>query len=363
MSSSATMSAVSSYKPVSADSSVLTVTKLARKKSKQHTHKQLLRGSKAQQRLPPAVHVSKRLKQKSINTGNKLVRSMRRGKPVSDGRKVIKPKQHQHRQHRDHVESLIDGLTDYFAAHGERRLKSPALKSISSYGPDNQTVSSHQLESPTETSKQLLPSMYSSDLGHRQPFKKKKATVEKLFDGLSTFFSVQNEHRRQPTSPIPSGSQETGIRNDATSMDGRTGMQPSETKFSQLMNMQLKHADGSMISVKNSPLKGLFDGLSHLYSAHGDRKRKSPFFYSAQPANSRAPDNQQPVSTVKQESIVTGPDSSDTSAANQTVKVEKEKQQRMPDKLSTNKLQMSKKNLKPITPVSKKQSSSGMFLS
>ena len=308
------------------------------------------------------MHVGKKLKQK-------VVRSVSRGKPVSGGVKVMKSKQHRRRQHRDHVGSLIDGLTDYFAAHNERRLMSPALKSMTSYGPGgDQAMSSHQLDSPTDTSKQLLPSLYASGLSHQQPLKHKKATVEKLFDGLSSFFSVQNEHRRQPTSPtspIPSGSRETSVRNEATSVDGRTGVASSEIKFSQLMNIPLKDTDGGgrFAAAKTSHLKGLFDGLSHLYTAQGDRKRKSPFFYTAQPSKSRAAANQQPASPVKQEPVGTGPDVADTSTASQTVKVTKEKQQRIPGKLSMNKLQLSKKSLKPISPAIKRQpSSSGMLM-
>jgi len=348
------MTAISSHKPVTDDSTAPTVTKL---KPKQRQQKSVLRGNKVHKRLSPAVLVGKKLKQKSVKTGTKVVRS---GKPISDNRNMTKSKQRRRRQHRDHVESLIDGLTDYFAAHDERRLKSPALKSIGSYGTESrQAMSSHQLDSPTETTKQLLPSMYSSDFSNRQPRKQKKATVEKLFDGLSSFFSVQNEHRRQPTSPIPSASQETSVRNDATSVDDRT----NEIKFSQLTNVPLKDSDGRLTAIKTSQLKGLFDGLSHLYSAHGDRKRKSPFFYTAQPTKSRSLANQRPASPVKQESVGTGADVPGTSAVGQTVKVAKEKQQRMPGRLNTNKSQLPKKSLKPISPVIKRQMySSGMLL-
>ena len=347
------MSAISSYKPTSADSTVPTVTKSVQQKPTQHLHKRLLRGSKVQKPLSPAVRVVKRLKQKSIN---KVVRSASHGKPRSDVSKVTKPKQRRNRQHRDHVESLIDGLTDYFAAHGERRLKSPALKSISSYVPENhQAMLSQQLDSPTETGKQLL---YSSEHSRIQPRKQKKATVEKLFDGLSSFFSVQSEHRRQPTSPITPGGQETIIKNEATSVDSQNGMTSSEVKFS-----QLKLADRRMMAAGNSQLKGLFDGLSHLYMAHGDRKRISPFFYTPQPTKSLSLASQKPASAVKQESGATGPEVQETSATSQTVKVVKEKQQRMPGKLSTNKLQLSKKSLKPVMPVVRRQlSSSGTVI-
>ena len=365
ISSSATMSVTTSYKPDIANSSAPVVMKLAPQKPQQHWHKQLLRGRSVRKRLSPAEHVGKRLKQTSVNTSNKASRNVNRGKPVSDGRKATKPKQRRHRQYRDHVESLIDGLTDYFAAHGERRLKSPALKGVSSYGSEShQVVSSHQLDSPTEISKQLLPSMYSSELDHRQPRKQKKATVEKLFDGLSTFFSVQSEHRRQPTSPILPGSYETSVRSDVASMDSSTGMPSSETKLNQLMNMPLKDMDRKMMAAKNSHLKGLFDGLSHLYTAHGDRKRKSTFFYTAQPTKGRPPANQRPVSTVKQEPVGTVSDVQDKSAASQTVKVSKEKQQRTQiGKLSTNKSQLLKKSLKSVTFVAKRQlSSSGLLL-
>lgn len=352
VSSAATMTAVSTYKPVSVDSTATPVTK---QKPKQRWHKHILRGSKTHKHLSPAVRVSKKLKQKVLR------------KPISGGVKVMKSQQHRRRQHRDHVGSLIDGLTDYFAAHNERRLKSPALKSMASYGlGGDQAMSSHQLDSPTDTSKQLLPSLYASDLSHQQPRKQKKATVEKLFDGLSSFFSVQSEHRRQPTSPtspIPPGSQETGVRNEATSVDGRTGVASNEIKFSQLMNVPLKDTDGRLAAAKTSHLKGLFDGLSHLYTAQGDRKRKSPFFYTAQPTKSRAAANQRPASPVKPELVGTGPDVADTSTASQMVKVTKEKQQRTPGKLSINKSQLPKKSLKPISPAIKKQpSSSGMLL-
>ena len=351
------MIAVSSYKPVNTNSPVTTVTKLAAQKPKQHSHKHLPRGSSMHKRTSPAVLVGKRLKERSIGTGSKVVRSMSRGKPINDSHKVTKLKQRRRRQPRDHVESLIDGLTDYFTAHAERRLKSPALKSISSYGPEShQAVSSHQLDSPTETSKQLLAGMYSSELSHRQPAKQKKATVEKLFDGLSSFFSVQSEHRRQPTSPV---SPVTTVKHEATSADGRTAMTSSP-----LMNVPSQLADRKAMVANISQLKGLFDGLSHLYTAHGDRKRKSPFFYTAQPSTkSRPPANQQSASTVKQESAGAGPDVPDTTAASQTMKVAKDKQQRMAGRLTTNKSPLLKKSLKLITPAAKKQPpSSGMLL-
>lgn len=352
VSSSATMTGISSYKPVHADSIAP-----AKQKPKQRWHKHILRGNKLYNKhLSPAVQVGKKLKQKSATMGSRVVR-----KPASDGRNVMKSKQHRRRQHRDHVESLIDGLTDYFAAHDERRLKSPALKSIGSYAAetDQGVTSSHQLDSPTETSKHLLPpSVYSSSFSNSQPRKQK--TVEKLFDGLSSFFSVQNEHRRPPTSPLTPGTQGTGVRNGAvTPTDGGT----SEIKFGQLMNvLSLKGGDGRL---KSQQWKGLFDGLSHLYTAHGDRKRKSPFFYTAQPTKSRPPlvVSQRPASPVKQESVATGSDVPGTSAASQAVKVSKEKQQRAPGKLNTNKSQAIKKSLKPISPVVKKQLSfSGMLL-
>jgi len=350
VSSSATMSVISSVKPVGDDSAVPTVTKLSRLKPNQARHTQLLRGSKGQKRQSPAVHVAKRLKQKSMSKINKVAKSVNRRKPVSDGYKVTKPKQHRHRQHRDHVESLIDGLTDYFTAHGERRLKSPALKSIGLYGSESQpTESPHQLDSPTET-------MYSPEFSRRKPRKHKKATVEKLFDGLSSFFAVQNEYRRQPSSPGPSASPEAGVKNAV--LFGRTGTPSSETKLSQLLNVPSMDAVRKMMAGKTSQLKGLFDGLSHLYTAHGDRKRKSPFFYVTQPTKSRALANQQHASPVKQESVGTGPEVTDAAAASQTVKVVKEKQQRMTDKLSTNKSQLPKKSLKPVSPIIKKQLSS-----
>ena len=351
VSSAATMSVTNSFKPLGDNSAALTVTNLLQQNPKQPRHKQLLRSTKGQKRLSPAVHVAKRLKQKSVNKSSKVVRNVSR-KLISDSRRVKMPKQRRHRQHRDHVESLIDGLTDYFAAHGERRLKSPALKSIASYGSESQqAVSSHQLDSPTET-------MYSPEFSHRKPRKHKKATVEKLFDGLSSFFAVQSEYRRQPSSPVTPVSQETGVKNAAAA--GQTGTTSSETKLSQLLNMPTLDADRKVLTEKNSPLKGLFDGLSHLYTAHGDRKRKSPFFYTTQPAESRAQADQQPASPVKQQSVGRGPGVTDTATASQTVKVAKEKQQRMTDKLSTNKPQLPKKSLKPLSPVTKKQVFSGM---
>lgn len=342
------MSAVSSYKPVTADTPVHTVTKVAKQKPKRQLHKQLFRGGKVQKHMPPTILVGKRLKQKSINTGIKLARTTTSGKPVSDARKVKKPKQH--RQHRDHVESLIDGLTDYFATHGERRLKSPALKSLSSYAPEScQAASPEQLDSPTtETCKQLL---YSSQLGHTQPRKQKKATVEKLFDGLSTFFSVQNEHRRPNTSQIAPGSEET----EAILVGGQTS---SDIKFSHYMNVPLKLSDRKRMEEGNSQLKGLFDGLSHLYTAHGDRKRNSPFFYTVQPTKVRSLPCQRPALPVKQKLKV-----QDTSPASETDKVSKDKQQKMPGKLIMNKSPLLKKSSKPVTPVVKRQSStSGLLL-
>ena len=353
VSSSATMNGINSYKP---DVPVETVTKQARQKPEPRGQKQLHHGSNKRKRSSPAVNVGKRLRQKSIGVRNTVVRSMSRGKPVSDHRKVTKLKQRRHRQQRDHVESLIDGLTDYFATHGERRLKSPALKSIASYGPEShQAASSHQLDSPTtDATKQLLATgIYSHELSHTKP-RKPKATVEKLFDGLSSFFSVHNERRRQPTSPIPSASQDTGVKSETVSTD----MVSNETKFSQLTNIPLKPMDRKTMAEKNSQLKGLFDGLSHLYTAHGDRKRKSPFFYTAHPTKSCPPANQQSAVTVKQESVGGGHDVAATAAASQTVKASDAKQQRMPEKLNINKSQVSRKSLKPTTPVAKKQQSS-----
>jgi len=344
------MSISSSVKPVADNSTVPFVTKQSQQMPKQPRHKQLLRGSKVQKHPSPAVHVAKRLKQKSVNRSSKVVRSVSRRKLNNDGHKVTKPKQRRHRQPRDHVESLIDGLTDYFAAHGERRLKSPALKSVASYGLESQqAASSHQLDSPTET-------MYSPDFSHRKPRKHKKATVEKLFDGLSSFFAVQNEYRRQPLSPLPSTSQEASVKNAAAG--SHTGTTSSETRLSQLLNMPSMDVERKMMAEKNSQLKGLFDGLSHLYTAHGDRKRKSPFFYTTLPAKSPALTNQQPASPVKQESVGKGTDVTDTAAVSQTVKISKEKQQHIMDKLSTNRSQLPKKNLKSFLPVTKRQPSS-----
>ena len=349
VSSVATMSVSNSAKPVGDVSTVLTVSKLLQQKPKQAEQRQLLRSSKGQKRLSPAVHVAKRLKQKSMNKSSKIVSHT---KLMSDSHKVTKPKQRRHRQPRDHVESLIDGLTDYFAAHGERRLKSPALKSIASYGPEGQqTASSQQLDSPTTT-------MFSPEFSHK-PRKHKKATVEKLFDGLSSFFAVQNEYRRQPSSPVLSAGQDAGVKNAA--VDGRTGTVSAETKLSHLLNIPSMDTKRKMMAEKNSQLKGLFDGLSHLYTAHGDRKRKSPFFYTTQPAKSRALGSQQSASPVKQESVCTGPEVADAASTSQTVKVLKEKQQRMAEKLSTNKSQIPKKSLKAPSSLMKKQlSSSGM---
>jgi len=350
------MNAVSSYKPDSANNTVPTVTKSTQQKPKQRRHQLLPRYSKGLKHPTSAVRAaSKILRHKSLNKGSRVIRRVDHREHLTDSRKVTKPKQRRRRQHIDHVESLIDGLTDYFTAHGERRLKSPALKSISSYGSESpQATSSHQLHSPTETS------VYTSQFSHGLPRKQKKATVEKLFDGLSTFFAVQNEHRRrQPTSPIPSSSQETVVKNDAL-MEGRTS---AETKLSELMSMPIKEVDRKMMAIKTSQLKGLFDGLSHLYSAHGDRKRKSPFFYTVESNKSNAVANQRPASPVKQESVGAAAEVLDTSPATQTVKAAKEKQHRMPSKLSTNKLQLSKKSAKPLQPVTKKQpSSSGMLL-
>jgi len=353
VSSSATMTGISSYKPVSVKGTAPAVTK---HKPKQRWHKRILRGNKLHKHLSSAVRAGKKSKQKSV----KVMVNKVDGKLASDNCDVTKSKQRRRRQHRDHVESLIDGLTDYFTAHDERRLKSPALKSISPYTPESHqgATSSHPLDSPTETSKQLLPpSMYSPSFSSSQPRKQK--TVEKLFDGLSSFFSVQNEHRRPPASPVTPVSQGTSVRNGAvTPIDGRT----NEIKFSQLMNVpSLKDGDRGL---KSQQLKGLFDGLSHLYTAHGDRKRKSPFFYMSQPAKSRPPlvFNQQTASPVKQESVATGSDVPGPSAASQTVKVSKEKQQRVPGKLNTNK--SLKKSLRPISSVIKKQPSfTGMLFS
>ena len=366
VSTSATMNLSSSLNTHSADRKVLAVSKLTHPKPLRW-QKPLLRGSKEPKHRKPAVHAALKLKQKSVTTGSRVAGGVRLRKPASNVRRVVKqPKHRRNRQHRDHVESLIDGLTDYFSTHGERRLKSPALKSIASYGSERtQAASSHQINSPTELSKQLLPSMYSS--GSMPPRKQKKATVEKLFDGLSSFYSVQSEHRRRSStvSQTPE-SPEAGVKTTPTLIDRGPSVAPAELKFSKLMNIPSKVVDRKMAALKTSQLKGLFDGLSHLYTAHGDRKRRSPFFFAAEPAKSQSNPtslNQQPASEVKQEPVGTaGPSVSDTSAGNQTIKVAKEKQQRSPGKLSTNKLPVSKKSSKPVPPVVRKQpSSSGMF--
>jgi len=338
VSSKATMTAADSVKLVNNDSTVPTATKLLQQKSKQPRNKKPLLNSQGPKHSSAAVHIAKRLKQKSVNKGSKMLKGVSHVKSLAD---VCKPKQH--RQHRDHVESLIDGLTDYFTAHGERRLKSPALKSIGSYGSDSQqAVSSYQLDTATETG------VYSAKFSHRQPQKQKKATVEKLFDGLSSFFAVQSEHRRYPTSPVTPGGQEAGLKNAA--VDRRTAS--SETKLSRLLNIPSINADRKMMAANSSQLKGLFDGLSHLYTAHGDRKRKSPFYYTAQPTKSSSVASQLPSLSVKQEAV--GNDVSESAVTNQTAKPTNSRQAEVPSKLNTNKSQSSKKSPKPVSPVTKK---------
>lgn len=104
---------------------------------------------------------------------------------------------------------------------------------------------------------------------------KKRTQVEALFDGLTQFFSIRNNVRKRNRPCSASDELSSEIMLDSLPTDSICLQKAAAAECSASC---LNNIDTASMQLKN-----LHDGLSHLYSVNGERKRKSRFFYAPSP--------------------------------------------------------------------------------
>lgn len=203
-------------------------------------------------------------------------------------------------QRGDHVERLFDGLTHFFTAHGKR----PSV-----------------FRRPDEEFREPTPVKVESLLERRKRQHKHRTQVQLLFDGLSQFFTARNVRRSEESvhSPRPlsqkrkmasspskddnSEQSKSGKKHKLEDVDGdlqpsslksgskRIRLSPATLSSTQRVASRIVEKSRQFKAKKEKKkavrrrrrescqLKSLFDGLSHLYTAQGERQRKSFNFY------------------------------------------------------------------------------------
>jgi len=105
---------------------------------------------------------------------------------------------------------------------------------------------------------------------------KKRSQVDVLFDGLTPFFSIGSMD--QPRHHVASA--HTCDDKSYKLLKCKIADEPDTERVSSVVHH-------SQVSTKSLQVKKLSDGLSHIYAVNGERKRKSPFFYSYPPVRIR----------------------------------------------------------------------------
>ena len=198
---------------------------------------------------------------------------------------------------------LVDGLSQFFTPSNKRKSR----VSLSSVDIDAVVKAEAQAQS-----KPLLPQSQSSSSVVRSTAAKSGSSVTKANSVTKSVTKKRSPVKSVTKSRVPvrsagrvksvpksSCDQSEAAAKSVTSHSSNSGPSQSQQAASRLVKRSKLHAHRGRKKSEGPPgsgqLKGLFDGLSHLYTAQGERKRTFPIY---NPLNLKRRQNQQSDSPV-----------------------------------------------------------------